>query len=43
MYFLFPIAFKTYQSQYRSKYIIRLTQRFKEGKNFGFFANIRYL
>ena len=36
IYFLSPIAFKTYQRSYRSKYSIRFTQRFIEGKNFGF-------
>ena len=45
IYFLSPIVFKTYQSQYRSKYSIRFTQRFIEGKNFEFSAlsNIRCL
>ena len=45
IYFLSPIAFKTYQSQYRSKYSIRVTQRFIESKNFEFSAisNIHYL
>ena len=40
MYFLSSIAFKTYQSQYKSKYSIRFTQRLIEGKNFLIF---RYL
>ena len=39
IYFLSPIiAFKTYQSQYRSKYSIRFIQRLIEGKNFEFLA-----
>ena len=38
IYFLFPIAFKTSQSQYKSKYSIRFTQRLIEGKNFEFSA-----
>ena len=45
IYFLSPIAFGTYQNQYRSKYSIRFTQRFIKGKNFEFSAIsfIRYL
>ena len=45
IYFLSPFAFKTYQIKNRSKYSIRFTQRFIEGKNFEFSAisNIRYL
>ena len=45
IYFLSSVAFKTYQSQYRSKYSIRFTQRFIESKNFEFSAisNIRSL
>ena len=38
IYFLSPIAIKTYQSQYRSKYSIRFTQCFTEGKDFEFSA-----
>ena len=39
IYFLFPItAFKTYQSQYRSKCSIRFTRRLIQGKNFEFAA-----
>ena len=38
IYFLSHIGFKTYQSQYRSKYSIRFTQRCIEDKNFEFFA-----
>ena len=34
MYFLFPITFKTYQCQYRSKYSIIFTQCLIEEKNF---------
>ena len=43
IYFLSPIAFKTYQSQ--SKYSIRLDQRLAESKNFEISAisNIHYL
>ena len=44
IYFLSPIVFKTYQSQYRSKYSIRFTQHFIESKNFEFsgISNIHY-
>ena len=34
VYFLSRIAFKTYESQYRSKYSVRFTQLCLEGKNF---------
>ena len=34
IYFVSPIALKTYQSQYRSKYSVSFTQCFVEGKNF---------
>ena len=34
IYFLSRIAFKTYESQYRSKYSVRFTQLCVEGKNF---------
>ena len=40
IYFFSSIAFKCYQSQYRSKYNIRFTQRLIEGTNFLIF---RYL
>ena len=45
IYLLSPAAFKSYQSKYRSKYSLRCTQPFIEGKNFEFFAisNICYL
>ena len=45
LYFISPIAFKIYQSQYRSKYNIRFTQRFIECKNFELsdISNIHYL
>ena len=42
MYFLSSIAFKTYQSQYRSKYSIRFTQRLIEGKNFWIFRSLEH-
>ena len=44
IYFLYLTTFKTYQSQYRSKYHI-YTQHLTEGKTFEFFAisNIREL
>ena len=42
IYFLSSIAFKTYQSQYRSKYSIRFTQRLIEGKNFWIFRYLEY-
>ena len=34
IYFLSPIAFNTYESQYRSKYSVRFIQLCLEGKNF---------
>ena len=37
-YFLSFIAFKTYESQYSTKYSIRFTQRLIEGKNLEFSA-----
>ena len=40
--FLLPIAFKAYQTQYRSKYSIRFTQRLIEGKNFEFSAILNF-
>ena len=44
IHFPSPIAFQTYQSQYRSKYSITFTKHFIEGKNFEFSAisKIRY-
>ena len=40
IYFLSPITFKTYQSQYRSKYSIRFSQLFTKSKNFEFPASL---